>query len=84
VNSSAGVTTFCLYGAGFRATAPVINFVAQSSGDSFSPVSNLQVLSENLIQFDLDLSALSADTYGVTLMLDDGKTGSKLAALLVQ
>ncbi len=84
VNSSAGVTTFCLYGSGFRGTGPVITFVSQTTSSQFSPISNLQLLSENLIQFDLDLSALDADTYEVTLMLGDGKTGSKLAALLVQ
>jgi len=82
-NQSDGVSLFCLYAAGLRGSQFQVWFV-DDAGTEFSPVSSLELLSENLLRFDLDLSQLSPGIYDLELELQDGKVGSKKAALEVQ
>jgi hypothetical protein len=83
-NQADGLSSFCLYAAGIRGTQFQIRFISETTSAEFSPVSNLQFLSENQLQFDLDLNQLPLDSYRLELELEDGKVGKKSTALIVQ
>ncbi len=82
IDQSAATENFCIYGAAFQDGLIQVQLISESTGDIKNPSSNIQFLSENLVQLDLDLSQLGPDSYD--LVVDDaGKSGKKDQALIV-
>jgi hypothetical protein len=83
IDSGAGSTEFCLFGAGFYSADVSASLEKYGQAITPNPVSGASCVSENLVSASLDYSSLGTSIYDPAVTSPNGKTGTLFQGVVI-